>query len=219
MQETAQMLYRRLFPREQLEDFVAELVFSYPKCFVTDSRLKRPLKKDIMLDLEKDKFLDDERREAAISYYTRDWNYEWKLEAGAKRIDLDGKEVGTVTKTEEREAKERVRLAQQARNQASKNVEVEVVNAAPRREVAAHAQSLTTPSFKPTTPSFKPTDEAAAYAPLGRLRKLWESLEHISASTDDAALRDALIVAALQVLITEATRLVESLKEKAEPAL
>jgi sRNA-binding protein len=168
---------------------------------------------------KKDKFLDDERREAAISYYTRDWNYEWKLEAGAKRIDLDGKEVGTVTKTEEREAKERVRLAQQARNQASKNVEVEVVNAAPRREVAAHAQSLTTPSFKPTTPSFKPTDEAAAYAPLGRLRKLWESLEHISASTDDAALRDALIVAALQVLITEATRLVESLKGKAEPAL
>ena len=85
--------------------------------------------------------------------------------------------------------------------------------------MAAHTQSLTTPSFKPTTPSFKPTDEAEAYPPLGRLRKLWESLEHISASTDDAALRDALIVAALQVLNTEATRLVETLKEKAEPAL
>ena len=109
MQETAQMLHRRLFPREQLEDFVSELVFSYPKCFVTDSRLKRPLKKNIMLDLEKDKFLDDEKREAAIAFYTRDWNYERKLEAGAKRIDLDGKEAGTVTETEEREAKERVR--------------------------------------------------------------------------------------------------------------
>ena len=53
MQETAQMLHRRVFPREQLEDFVSELAFSYPKCFVTDSqRLKRPLKKNIALDLE-----------------------------------------------------------------------------------------------------------------------------------------------------------------------
>ena len=50
MQETAQMLHRRVFPREQLEDFVSELAFSYPKCFVTDSRLKRPLKKNIALD-------------------------------------------------------------------------------------------------------------------------------------------------------------------------
>ena len=174
MQETAQMLYRRVFPRERLEDFVSELAFSYPKCFVTDLRLKRPLKKNIILDLEKDRFLDDEKREAAIAFYTRDWNYERKLQAGAKRIDLDGKEVGTVTELEEREAMERVRLAQQARNQASKNVEVEVVNA-PRREVAAHTQSLTTPSFKPTTPSFKPTDEAGAYPPLGRLRKLWRN--------------------------------------------
>ena len=53
MQETAQMLHRRVFPREQLEDFVSELAFSYPKCFVTNSRLKRPLKKNIALDLEK----------------------------------------------------------------------------------------------------------------------------------------------------------------------
>ena len=27
------MMYRRAFPREQLEDFVNELAFSYPKCF------------------------------------------------------------------------------------------------------------------------------------------------------------------------------------------
>jgi sRNA-binding protein len=201
----AQMLHRRTFAREQLEDFIKEPAFSYPKCFVTDSRFKRPLKKNIILDLEKDDILDNERREAAISYYTRDWNYEWKLEAGAKRIDLDGKEVGTVTETEAREAKERVRAAQEEKNQTSKNVGVEVVTL-PRREVA-------------TAPSFKPTAEVAAYAPLGRLRHLWESLEHISTNTDDIALRDALIVAALQVLITEATRLVESLKEKAEPAL
>jgi hypothetical protein len=43
--ETAHMLHRRAFPREQLEDFVKELAFSYPKCFCTDSRFKRPLKK------------------------------------------------------------------------------------------------------------------------------------------------------------------------------
>ena len=67
MQETAQMLHRRVFPREQLEDFVSELAFSYPKCFVTNSRLKRPLKKNIALDLEKDHFLTPKARRASHS--------------------------------------------------------------------------------------------------------------------------------------------------------
>ena len=192
------MMHRRVFPRERLEDLVKELAFSYPKCFSVDRRLKRPLKKNIIVDIEKDGMLDDERRFAALAFYTHDWNYEWKLEAGAKRIDLDGKEVVTVTETEEREAKERVRAAQQERNQISNNIKVEVATL-PRREMA-------------TAPTFKQTEKAAAYAPLGRLRNLWENLEHISTSTDDTALRDALIVAALQVLNTEATQLVESLR-------
>ena len=192
------MMYRRAFPREQLEDFVKELAFSYPKCFSPDRRFKRPLKKNIILDLEKDGMLDDERRFAALGFYTHDWNYELKLEAGAKRIDLDGKEVGTVTETEEREAKERVRAAQQERNRTSNNIKVEVATLPPR-EMA-------------TAPTFKRTEKAAAYAPLGRLRNLWENLEHISTNTDDTALRDALIVAALQVLNIEATQLVESLR-------
>ena len=179
------MMYRRAFPREQLEDFVNELAFSYPKCFFENGRFKRPLKKNIILDLEKDGMLDAERRVAALGFYTHDWNYEWKLEAGAKRIDLDGKEVGTVTETEDREAKERVRAARQEKNQTSNNIRVEVATLA-RREMA-------------TAPTFNQSEKAAAYAPLGRLRNPWENLEHISTNTDDSALRDALIVAALQV--------------------
>jgi sRNA-binding protein len=70
--------------------------------FLYGLTLQASIEKNIIADLEEDDIPDNERREAAISYYTRDWNYEWKLEAGAKRIDLDGKEVGTVTETEAR---------------------------------------------------------------------------------------------------------------------
>src|SRR5258705_9486141 len=152
------MMHRRVFPRERLEDPVKELAFSYPKCFSVGRRLKRPLKKNIIVDIEKDGMLDDERRFAALAFYTHDWKYEWKLEAGAKRIDLDGKEIGTVTETEKREAKERVRAARQEKNQTSNNIEVATL---PRPEMA-------------TAPTFNQSKKAAAYAPLGRLRNLWE---------------------------------------------
>jgi sRNA-binding protein len=70
------------------------------------------LKKSIIDDLQSDGFHDKDDRVAAISYYTKDWNYEWCLQAGAKRVDLEGREVGTVTQQEEREARERVQSQQ-----------------------------------------------------------------------------------------------------------
>jgi sRNA-binding protein len=100
--------YRICLSRDQLEGLVNYLVDKYPQAFFKNQTLKRPLKKNIVLDLEKDRVLDDDRREAAIRFYTRDWNYENALVPGAKRIDLNGQEVGTVTEQEHLEAKARV---------------------------------------------------------------------------------------------------------------
>ena len=97
-------MHRVTIPREQLEELIQHLATTYPKAFFVQPYLKRPLKKNILLDLERDRILDDDRREAALNFYTRDWNYEHTLQAGAKRIDLNGKEVGIVTELEEREA-------------------------------------------------------------------------------------------------------------------
>ena len=48
-----------------------------------------------------------------MSFYTASWDYEKVLQAGAKRIDLDGTEVGTVTMQDQIEAQKRVQAEKQ----------------------------------------------------------------------------------------------------------
>ena len=93
-------IYRRTFPRDDIMDFIHYLSGKYPACFFMEPSLKRPLKKNILDDLAKDNVLDADKREAAFGYYTQDWNYEYKLLAGAERIDLNGRKAGVVTEQE-----------------------------------------------------------------------------------------------------------------------
>src|SRR5207237_552325 len=102
------MLTGKRFPREEIEGFIEYLASKYPATFFLDPRQKRPLKKNIVADLERDGTLDDDARNAAVNFYTRDWNYERCLQAGVERVDLDGKKVGTVTEQEQIEARKRV---------------------------------------------------------------------------------------------------------------
>jgi ProP effector len=206
------MLHQYVLPRCEIEDLIRELSFSYPKCFFTAPYQKRPLKKNIMVDLEKDSMnetLNHDRLNAVLAFYMRDWYYEGKLQAGAKRIDLDGNEFGTVTETEAREARERVRLAKEERalKKEEERKTFTVVNLPRQLTTPPQRSSVTTPM--PTT---TPEPMATIPEPMAQLCKLMGNIERISTSTDDGVLRDALIVAAIQVLITEATRFVESLK-------
>jgi sRNA-binding protein len=102
------MLTGKRYPREEIEGFIEHLATKYPAAFFLDPKQKRPLKKNITLDLERDGTLDADRREAAVGFYTRDWCYERCLQAGVKRVDLNGKPVGTVTEQEQLEARKRV---------------------------------------------------------------------------------------------------------------
>ena len=56
------MPHSRTMPREQLEELINYLAMTYPKAFFTQPQLKRPLKKSILLDLERDRVLDDGKR-------------------------------------------------------------------------------------------------------------------------------------------------------------
>ncbi len=102
------MLHRRIFPREELEEMSRYLAQKYPAAFFAEPALKRPLKKNILADLERDNTLDSDKREAAVTFYTQDWNYENTLQAGAERVGLDGKRAGTVTEQEQLEAQKRI---------------------------------------------------------------------------------------------------------------
>ena len=93
------MTYR--FSREENEDVIRKLAEKYPKCFFVDPRQRRPLKKNILADLQNDGFpAAYEPMSAAIEWYMSHFSYRYALEAGAKRVDLNGKEVGTVTEQE-----------------------------------------------------------------------------------------------------------------------
>jgi len=68
----------------------------YPRCFSVNPRLRQPLKKNIEADLQKDGFASPELISASVDWYKSHISYQYNLETGAKCLDLDGKEVGTV---------------------------------------------------------------------------------------------------------------------------
>jgi sRNA-binding protein len=100
--------------RDDLERGVEALSETYPKAFFVNPRLRRPLKigiaKDIKADLAADpdselKFYDINQ---VLAWYTNHVGYQYACSfAGARRVDLDGTQGGTVTASEAREAKER----------------------------------------------------------------------------------------------------------------
>jgi sRNA-binding protein len=87
--------------REECEAVVRMLTERYPSCFFKDPKLRRPLTKNIITDLQQDGFpVSPELLTAGVDWYISQFGYQYALEAGAKRIDLNGKAVGTVTQLE-----------------------------------------------------------------------------------------------------------------------
>jgi sRNA-binding protein len=91
-------LHLRPIPRERLEEAVGWLAGEYPKTFVLNGKLRLPLKIGIEADLRQDGA--DATAIAALEFYQQSWDYLQCLQAGAKRVDLDGVKVGTVTAQE-----------------------------------------------------------------------------------------------------------------------
>jgi sRNA-binding protein len=97
------MLNQHRATRDESEQVIRMLCEHYPKCFFENPRLRRPLKKDIVFDLQKDKSFDvaPEMIDLAVDWYKSHIGYIIASStAGAKRIDLNGKEVGTITENE-----------------------------------------------------------------------------------------------------------------------
>ena len=95
------MSYR--LSRDQRDLIVRKLAAHYPACFFEEPRLRRPLKKDILADLHAAgfPFTSGETAEA-VEWYQSNFGYQHAIQAGAKRVDLDGRAAGTVTPAEQR---------------------------------------------------------------------------------------------------------------------
>ncbi len=77
---------------------IAQLAAAFPKCFAVYERRRRPLKIGIRQDiLARLPAMDTGELSDALRRYCRNLTYLRILQAGAGRIDLDGKPAGSVT--------------------------------------------------------------------------------------------------------------------------
>jgi sRNA-binding protein len=91
--------------REEAEYAIKVLVEQYPRTFFPDPHSRLPLKRNLATDLERDGCpLTPQQISAGLDWYQHHFAYQYKLRAGSKRIDLNGKEIGSVTEAEQRAA-------------------------------------------------------------------------------------------------------------------
>ena len=108
-----------LYNREESEATIRLLADRYPKCFFENPQQRKPLKKNIMVDLQNDGVsVASDLLTAALNWYTSHFGYQYTLQAGIKRVDLNGKEVGIVTELEHRAAQIKIKTDKQKRNDA-----------------------------------------------------------------------------------------------------
>lgn len=195
--------------RKESEECIRKLEEVYPKCFSVDPRMRRPLKANILADLQKEGFpAAYELMSAGLDWYQNHFSYQYALEAGAKRIDLNGKEVGTVTAQEHIVAQRKIkddqtRLAEKNSMNATRTVAALHSNG---RLTDDQVKKLDAPPMPPTTTRTKP---APAISPeLARLQEALNAANAAATGPGDAELRAAMGAAALNFIIKEASRLV-----------
>lgn|SRR5262249_29552529 len=104
--------------REESEEAIRTLIDKYPKTFFEDPKLRRPLKRNIISDLQKDGVpLAHELITAALDWYQGHFGYLYSLRAGAKRLDLNGNEVATVTEQEHLAAQVKIKAGHEHQQQ------------------------------------------------------------------------------------------------------
>lgn len=128
--------------RYDSEETIALLQKEYPAAFFETPQLRRPLKTGIFEDIRADGFpVDRELLRAALDWYTSHYGYQYALRAGARRIDLKGNEVGTVTLAEQATALKEIQRIKEMRK----------VSHNPAPAVPAPA-SASVPRFVPARP-------------------------------------------------------------------
>jgi sRNA-binding protein len=197
------------FERQELEDGIHMLVEKYPKCFFVDPRLRRPLKKNIVVDLQKDGIaMPPELISASVDWYKSHISYQYCLEAGAKCLDLDGKEAGTVTESEHRGAQKKIlEINERRAERAPLNPIITTSNLVTARRIPEdQLKKIDAPMSRPTMlPELTPLYEAVLAANSA-----------MSAPMGNSDVRAAVTAAAIGVVIAEAQRLLDN--SKTDPA-
>jgi sRNA-binding protein len=172
----------------------------FPKTFFVAGFQRRPLKKNIVADIERvnDPSLASFDIGDAVDFYINHWDYDAACSiAGADRINLEGKAVGKITEAEAREARQR-RASKKAMHAATYEAENEA-----REEMRRKIPSMTIP---PITDGELQRRQAALVAERssGAEQKLRDALAALNEvpklrSVESASLRLKLVQSVISV--------------------
>jgi sRNA-binding protein len=197
------------FDRQELEDAIQVLAEKYPKCFFVNPRQRRPLKKNIVADLQRDGIaMAVDLISACVDWYKSHICYQYCLETGAKCLDLDGKEAGTVTELEHHAAQKKIlEINERRAERAPLNSIRTTTNLVTARRVPEdQLKKIDAPMSRPTMlPELTPLYEAVLAANSA-----------MSAPMGNSDVRAAVTAAAIGVVIAEAQRIVDN--SKRDPA-
>ena len=158
------------YGREDIENAIERLCELYPKTFFLDPEQRRPLKKNVIADLEKDGTpLPHDLLTPAVNFYQSHFGYQYKLQTGIRRLDLLGKEGVPVTEQEQMRAieyiKKRKREEREKRQQQERSVIVERPTASNLPNSATVGKDIPKETIMAVTP-VKPSDPLASIQTL-----------------------------------------------------
>jgi sRNA-binding protein len=166
------------------EHVIRILADRYPKTFFIDPKQRLPLKKGIVDDLTDDDFsVAPALLGRVIEWYCNHFGYRHALQAGAVRVDLNGKPFEKVTPQEQREAESYIAERQRLRAQTVRLHQAVVLSG-----------------------------EALSKDPVIRLQERLNSLRRVMLDTNDKTLRTAFVVAGLKILVIEAEAMASELE-------
>jgi sRNA-binding protein len=169
-----------------------------------DPKMRRPLKKDILADLQREGLLAPSFR-SAVGWYQGNFGYQYTLQAGTKRIDLDGKEVDTVTKQEQRDVKKYI--AERKRVQRENHSSLAIPMA-----TSLHQINNTLKGAAPFRAAARtPTMDVGS--PLARLMALVEGVDRALTDTANLTLRTTFGLAGLQTVAAEVQAQIEKIQK------
>ena len=200
------------YNRQEIDCAIELLAELYPKTFFPDPGQRRPLKKTIVGDLSRDGIqLAPELLRAAVNWYESHFGYQLTLQAGVKRIDLTGKEAGTVTELEYRAAlkyvHDRKQEERERKQEQNANLIVNrITKTATSNSPISNPSILTVKETPMPVKTAKPGDD-----PLAPIQTLLDAVR--GAFEQPEALRRPFAIAGLRVVVMEINKLIQTMGE------
>jgi sRNA-binding protein len=195
--------------RHERDDIIKYLADKYPACFFEEPNFRRPLKRDILDDLEKERVLDRAKLVHALDWYCSHFTYRRSIIAGAEKIGLDGKKAGVVSEAEQREA--RAWIAARKKEMAElARIDPPPPRPAAARETNGHEHTMTkitttgVANGTATVPSLHPA--------LAEVQTAITIVSSILTEERYEPLRPVLATAALREIVGKAEKLISSLQ-------